>query len=205
MDSPPSSIENIARLVPGVRDAASVTVDGPVAARLVLFVAAGESTNPDRVARAVSAALRTAPPTVPRPEAVLVRAELPRGADGLPDLAALGVLAGGGQSPPATAERAAAAEGNPAAQQDVVGPEPAPTPLQRIVLGAWEQVLGRAQVRLDDDFHEIGGDSAAAIEIAFRLRGQFQDLDVTEILVMDTPRQAAEVLAALGTTQDRPA
>ncbi|WP_329101192.1 phosphopantetheine-binding protein [Micromonospora sp. NBC_01699] len=203
MNSP--SIEDIARLVPGVRDAARVTVDGPDAARLVLFVAAGGSTNPDRVTRAVLAALRTAPPTVPRPDAVLVRAELPRGADGLPDLAALGVLARGAQSPAAAAERAAAAEEEPAGQPDAAGPEPVPTPLQRIVLGAWAQVLGLAQVGLDDNFHEIGGDSTTAIEIAFRLRGQFQDIDLTEILVMDTPREAAEVLAALGTRQDRPA
>lgn len=53
---------------------------------------------------------------------------------------------------------------------------PPTTPMQRKIVSAFEEMLGRSRIGIKDDFFDMGGDSLAAMEVALVLGIQTQDL-----------------------------
>ncbi|MFJ1767893.1 amino acid adenylation domain-containing protein [Amycolatopsis sp. NPDC088138] len=64
----------------------------------------------------------------------------------------------------------------------------AETPAQEKLLDLWRTVLGRADVGVDDDFFQLGGDSLQSIRLATRARAEGIPLTVSRILQARTIR-----------------
>jgi acyl carrier protein len=61
----------------------------------------------------------------------------------------------------------------------------------------WAETLGHPEVRPEDDFFELGGDSLTAVQLVSRLRDQMGvTLSVVELLDQPTPRKLAAAVAA---------
>lgn len=78
-------------------------------------------------------------------------------------------------------------------------------PLEELVAGIWAHVLDLDEVGAHDNFHDLGGDSLAAVEISFvlteRLGLDYDDPLVPRILMDgDTVARSAEIAAAAGVT-----
>ncbi|MEU6508502.1 beta-ketoacyl synthase N-terminal-like domain-containing protein [Streptomyces sp. NPDC046942] len=71
------------------------------------------------------------------------------------------------------------------------------SPLQQRVAAAWQEVLGLASVRPDDDFQEVGGDSIMLTQIISRLKSGFPvELDLGELFQARTLADMAGLLEA---------
>ncbi|MER7862376.1 amino acid adenylation domain-containing protein [Amycolatopsis japonica] len=79
----------------------------------------------------------------------------------------------------------------------------AESPAQQKLLDLWQEVLGRADIGVDDDFFQIGGDSLQSIRLAARARAEGISLTVSQILQARTVRALAAVASAAGATEDR--
>ena len=85
-----------------------------------------------------------------------------------------------------------------------VAPEaPAPpgdsTPMQRLLLGLWREVLELENVGLDDDFFALGGDSLSALELLAALEEELQlNLALEDLVEMPTARELARGLERPG-------
>ncbi|MGW0042828.1 non-ribosomal peptide synthase/polyketide synthase [Rhodococcus sp. NPDC003348] len=71
------------------------------------------------------------------------------------------------------------------------------TPLEEIVAGVFEQVLGVERVGADDDFFELGGNSLIATQVVARL-GAVLGTKIAVRMLFDTPSVAALALAVDG-------
>jgi len=137
-------------------------------ARLVAYVvpAPGRQVDPGRV----RAALRAELPEHMVPASVIGRAELPLTPSGKVDRVALGPLP---------------TEARPAA------PPVAPrTPLEERLAAIWAQVLRAPGLGVEDDLHDLGGQSLLAARIAARVRDEL-GVDLAVGAVLEHPTVAA--------------
>ncbi len=67
----------------------------------------------------------------------------------------------------------------------------AESPAQERLLDLWRTVLGRADIGVDDDFFQLGGDSLQSIRLATRARAEGISLTVSQILQARTVRALA--------------
>ncbi|ANY07726.1 non-ribosomal peptide synthetase [Pseudonocardia sp. HH130630-07] len=155
-------VAEVARGAEGVRAAVASLRPGAVGERLVLHVVG------DAEPAAVEAHLRGRVPDAMVPAAVVVVGELPLLPNGKVDRAAL-------PEPPAVVNRDRRAAGTPAERD-----------LCRVV----GEVLGIPDVRPEDDFFLLGGDSISAIRLVAAARRTGRPLDVAGVF-------AARTVAAL--------
>ncbi len=79
-----------------------------------------------------------------------------------------------------------------------VGPR---DPMEEMVLSVWQEVLGRDDIGVYDDFFDVGGHSLAATQVSARLSDALSR-SVSITAVFDTPT-VSELAAALGIAGDR--
>jgi amino acid adenylation domain-containing protein len=173
----PGEVEAVLARQPGVEDAAVVArEDAPGQPRLVAYVVLADPAPP---VAALRAALRAELPPYMIPAAWVVLDALPLTPGGKTDRRAL----------PAPEARGAAPEG-PAA-------EAVPrTDAERVIAGAWREVLGVGEVGLDDNFFDLGGHSLLLARLRSRLRGSFpSDVSIVVLFRYPTVRSLAEHLA----------
>ncbi|WP_432043165.1 beta-ketoacyl synthase N-terminal-like domain-containing protein [Streptomyces cadmiisoli] len=113
--------------------------------------------------------------------------------------------AGGGESGPATSVRDADESESqaPAAVRDAsAAAAEARTPAEKVIAGVWSDVLGVADVGMDDDFFELGGHSLHATRVLARLGpalgSQARRLTVLDIFDHPTVRDLAALVSASG-------
>jgi acyl-coenzyme A synthetase/AMP-(fatty) acid ligase/acyl carrier protein len=80
---------------------------------------------------------------------------------------------------------------------------PPETTLETLIAGIWAQILDLDEVGITDDFHQIGGDSLAAVEISFliaeRLELDYDDELISDVLLDgDTVEKSARIAASRG-------
>ncbi|MCB9694199.1 MAG: alpha/beta fold hydrolase, partial [Alphaproteobacteria bacterium] len=74
------------------------------------------------------------------------------------------------------------------------------TPLEALVARAWCRVLGVSEVHLDDDFYELGGDSARAMAVLSELEQALgRNLSPDQFIQTITVREQAALLAGRST------
>ncbi|MDQ6605270.1 MAG: AMP-binding protein [Actinomycetota bacterium] len=75
------------------------------------------------------------------------------------------------------------------------GPPAVPgSDVEAAVLAVWQEVLGRAEIGLRENFFDLGGHSLAAAQVASRLRDRF-GVELTPITVFDHPTVAELAIA----------
>ena len=92
---------------------------------------------------------------------------------------------------------------DPDTQSATVGYRPAESEPEQQMVNIWADVLGVAQVGLDDDFFALGGHSLLATRVVARIRNQF-NADVPLRLLFNNPNPAA-LLQAMASHKQRPA
>ena len=92
---------------------------------------------------------------------------------------------------------------DPDTQSATVGYRPAESEHEHQMVNIWVNVLGVAQVGLDDDFFALGGHSLLATRVVARIRNKF-NTDVPLRLLFNNPNPAA-LLQAMANQQQRPA
>ncbi|MFI6013291.1 SDR family oxidoreductase [Streptomyces sp. NPDC051243] len=100
------------------------------------------------------------------------------------------------QTPPALAPVALAPARDDAGQEPPQAPEPADDALTEVVrlLG---ETLGLDEIKPDDDFFGVGGDSLTAVQLVSRLQDRFGvPMSVADLFDAPTPGALAEVVAA---------
>ncbi|HEX2268423.1 MAG TPA: amino acid adenylation domain-containing protein, partial [Pyrinomonadaceae bacterium] len=71
------------------------------------------------------------------------------------------------------------------------------TPVEEVLCGIWEQVLGRERVGAGDDFFEIGGHSLLATQLISRVRQSFRiEIALRSLFEHSTPSRLAQVVEA---------
>ncbi|HKR14069.1 MAG TPA: amino acid adenylation domain-containing protein, partial [Pyrinomonadaceae bacterium] len=71
------------------------------------------------------------------------------------------------------------------------------TPVEEVLCGIWEQVLGRERVGAEDDFFELGGHSLLATQLISRVRQSFRiDIALRSLFEHTTPARLAQVVEA---------
>ncbi|HEY4588875.1 MAG TPA: amino acid adenylation domain-containing protein, partial [Thermoanaerobaculia bacterium] len=141
-------VEAVLASHPGLREVAVAVRPGGDA--LLAAVVAADPANPPDL-EALRSFLAGRLPAYMVPAAWAVLPALPLTANGKLDRRALGRL-----------ETAREARGTPPA-----------TPAERAMADLWQQVLGVADVRLEDDFFVLGGHSLLATQLASRVRAAF--------------------------------
>ncbi|WP_308250570.1 non-ribosomal peptide synthetase/MFS transporter [Nonomuraea rhizosphaerae] len=161
----PGYIENVLRAHPGIGDAAVVVRhDDEGRARLVAyFVPREEGTSPHEYVRA-----KLPPYMVPAAFVEMERLPI---------------------TPNGKLDRRALPEPGPSA--GAAGSAPPRDAADERLAGIWREVLGLAEVGIDDDFFAVGGDSFAAMRLARRIG---DGLRVAEIFQHPTIRELADLL-----------
>jgi amino acid adenylation domain-containing protein len=71
------------------------------------------------------------------------------------------------------------------------------TPVEEVLCGIWEQVLGRDRVGAEDDFFELGGHSLLATQLISRVRQSFRiDVALRALFEHRTPARLAQIVEA---------
>ncbi len=169
---------------PGVREAAVMArEDRPGDVRLVGYVssAVGPAAGPDPSPQALAAFLAERLPGYMVPAAWVLLDRLPLTANGKVDRAAL--PAPGGKvdraALPAPAERG---EGGA-----YVAPR---SPVEQVLAGIWEEVLGLQRVGMEDDFFALGGHSLIAAQVTSRVLKAFS-VELSPRVLFERPTVAA--------------
>ncbi|MEU4678464.1 amino acid adenylation domain-containing protein [Micromonospora sp. NPDC023737] len=182
-------IEAALRAAPGVADATTVVRETPTGPRLVGYVA-----RPAGDLAKVRAALAEVLPAHLTPDLVQVPV-LPRAADGGIDLAALPAAPGSVDPPPAEPPHDGTA---PVDEPAPVGQTAPSTATQQAIAAIWAQVLGVADVHVDDDFYAVGGHSMLAVRLVAQLRpltaGRARQIGVMDVVTCRTIRRLASLL-----------
>ncbi|MGW3270893.1 non-ribosomal peptide synthase/polyketide synthase [Streptomyces kronopolitis] len=174
----PGEVEAALAAHPGVADIAVVArEDRPGARQLVAYVVGHDGLDP----RELRAHARDTLPDYLVPTAFVPLAALPLSTNGKVDRAALPAPADATDRPEPVAPR---------------------TEAERRTAEVWAEVLGLAEVGVEDDFFALGGDSILSIRLTSRLAEAF-GTELTPRAVFTHPTPAA--LAALLTAQDAPA
>lgn len=148
-------IETALAQQPGVRAATVLVRDD----RLVGYLVRNDGAQPDP--EAIRTALGAELPAHMVPAAYVVLDRLPLGPTGKLDRDAL----------PAPAARSEA------------GPDRAPgTPAEEALLAVFREVLGTDEVRLTDDFTELGGDSLISLQVVSRARRRGFEISARDVL-----------------------
>ena len=70
-------------------------------------------------------------------------------------------------------------------------------PVEELIAGLWEEVLGRSPIRPGDDFFDLGGHSLLAIRVVSRIREAFGvDLPLAELFASPTVAGVARLVSA---------
>jgi amino acid adenylation domain-containing protein len=147
-------IEAALTAIAGVREAAVlVREDGPAGRRLAAHLAGDRQAIPAPIE--LRARLLRSLPEHMVPAAFIVLDALPLSANGKLDRKALAAL---GESPPQ-------------ASDGYVAPR---DPIEQILAGIWEELLGRRPVGVHEDFFALGGHSLLATQVVSRLQGVLQ-------------------------------
>lgn len=150
----PGEIEVVLERLPGVQGAVAVARGAGTERRLVAYVAGADGAPPEDEMRAE---LRRTLPEYMVPAAIVVLPELPLGANGKVDRAAL------------------PEPGTPAAAgTEHVAPR---TETEEVIAGIWKALLRRDRVGVEDNFFDLGGDSLLATQVISRVRAAF-DIDL---------------------------
>jgi amino acid adenylation domain-containing protein/non-ribosomal peptide synthase protein (TIGR01720 family) len=137
--------------------------------------------SPDRSAVALRRALGQRLPPYAVPAFLVEIDRIPMTVNGKVDRAALPqpqVTAPSRRRPPRTRQEAAVAE-------------------------AWNKVLDRHEIGLDDDFFSLGGDSIQAIQIVSELRRRGWRTEIHNVFQNPTPEQLASTLVSIAADRDR--
>jgi amino acid adenylation domain-containing protein len=176
----PEEIESALRELPDVTDAVVVLHEGP--ARLVGYVVGTGQTPPGTTA--LRAALRGKLPEYMIPSAFVIVPSFPLNHNGKVDIAAL----------PAPEVTAPARPASPR------------TPAERFLADTFAEVLGLADIGMDDDFFDLGGQSLLATKVIARIRDRYQtDVPLRTIFEAPTPAALARLLAPGSLARDMPA
>ncbi|GAA4908936.1 non-ribosomal peptide synthetase [Streptomonospora salina] len=168
-------VESVLAALPGVRHAAaSVREDRPGVRRLVGYVAADQSApgGSGVDAAAVRKGAGQLLPDYMVPSAVVVLEDIPIGANGKTDRAAL-----------------------PAPGDDAFGTAgyvPPNGPTQALLARIWGELLGIEKVGAQDNFFDLGGDSILSIRLVSRVRAAGRELTSKDVFL----HQTVEGLAA---------
>ncbi len=166
----PGEIESVLRELPGVTDALVVLRDEP--ARLVGYIVAAAQAQPGTTG--LRAALRGKLPEYMIPSAFVIVPSFPLNHNGKVDVAALPA--------PDVAEPSRPARPG--------------TPVDRFLTDTFAEVLGLADVGVDDDFFDRGGQSLLATKVIARIRDRYQaDVPLRAIFDAPTPAALARFLA----------
>jgi amino acid adenylation domain-containing protein len=175
----PGEVESALRGEAEVRDAAVVALDGDggaveggVADRLVAYVVLGAPAVPETLRRRLAATL----PAALVPAAIVEVDAIPLNPHGKLDRRALAGMAAATAGP-----RIESASGAGAAPR---------TPLEELVAGIWQEVLGVERVGVHDGFYDLGGHSLLAMQVTSRLRRAL-DAEVPLRLLFEAPSVAA--------------
>lgn len=162
--------------VAGVRAASVVARTEPHGTSLAAFVLGDTSLSPDTVL----AESRRILPAHLHPATCRVLDQFPVNSNGKVDKKALAELAT--QSKP-----------------DLERPRPG-TDTERVLAAAWSEVLGRSMddIRADDDFFALGGDSLAAVRLIVRLR---RATSLTQLMAHPVLRELAAAMDGAATEQ----
>ncbi len=144
----PAEVETALLAYPHIREAAVVSQLLPGGSRRLCAHVVSESPPPSPAELRRFLLSRLPAPMVPG--AFLFQERLPRSPSGKIDRAQL---------------RAAL----PASSEELAPPAADATPLERLVLGVWEEVLGCSGLAAQDDFFDLGGQSLQCIQVANRL------------------------------------
>jgi amino acid adenylation domain-containing protein len=176
----PAEVESALRTHPQVQDAVTVTQAGPGGdLRLIAYCTVDGPVEQDQLLVHLSDWL----PEFMMPSAIVTVAEMPRTPSGKidklqlpdPDLA-----------------------GAPSAEY--LAPR---TPLEEAVAAIWAQVLGLAQVGVEDDFFALGGHSLLATQVVAQVRSDFAvDLPLHSLFTCPTiATLAEEIVRMMGDTE----
>jgi amino acid adenylation domain-containing protein len=182
----PGEIETTLRKHPSVREAfVTISAETPLSQRLVAYFVADAEPSP--ASRELRSFLRQSLPDYMIPSTFIALARLPLTPSGKIDRAAL-----------PNPERV-----SPEIESQYAAPG---TPVEEILAGIWEEVLGVERVGVHDSFLEIGGHSLLATSVITRVRETFQ-LDITLRTLFDAPTVgglAQHVESALRAKQNSP-
>ena len=163
---------------PEVRAAAVTVVNDGAGKRLVAYLVPATSSGTGEFESCGWAErLRERLPSYMIPAQYVTMAELPLSRNGKLDRAALPV--------PETPA--------PGAAGDPLAPGPETT-----VATVWREILGIAQVRPEDNFFSIGGDSMRSLRVVSRLRAAGYTLTLEDLFTHSTPRTLATLLEEPG-------
>jgi amino acid adenylation domain-containing protein len=165
----PGEVEAALAAHPAVAGCAVVAwSDGAGGARLVAYVVPAETAAADP--EALAQFLRERLPSWLVPAVFVSLDELPRTASGKVDRRALP---------------------EPAAGRSGIAPR---TPAEELIAGIWEDLLGRGEIGVHDDFFAAGGHSLLAVRVVVRLREAF-GMEVPLPLLFANPTVASLALA----------
>jgi amino acid adenylation domain-containing protein/non-ribosomal peptide synthase protein (TIGR01720 family) len=170
----PGEVEAAVREFPGVRDATVIVRDLPGIGRSLVAYVVPNGERPELL-QEVRTYLKERLPDYMVPAAWMRLGSIPLTPNGKVDRKAL---------PEPELERAI--------DVDYVLPR---TPLEQKVAGIWRNVLGIAQVGIDDNFFDIGGHSLLLIQVHRQLRTLGHDVSMVTLFTCPTVRRLAAHLA----------
>ncbi|MCP4151600.1 MAG: amino acid adenylation domain-containing protein [bacterium] len=77
---------------------------------------------------------------------------------------------------------------------------PPETPVQELLVNAWQDVLGVVKVGIDDDYFALGGDSIKAIQVASRLYNKELKLEIQHLMEVPNIRELSAYIKPLKQT-----
>jgi len=173
----PREIEAELRKHPGVAETVVMArEDTPGVRRLVGYLTAGDHDRPPSVAE-LRAHLMATLPRYMVPTALVTMPQLPRTPNGKIDRRAL---------PPPTELDLLSCHASRVAPR---------TPTEEAIVAIWCNVLGLADIGVDDNFLDVGGDSLLLMHVTTRLRAEFDaSLNRVDMFIYPTIRAMAEHL-----------
>ncbi|MEH1095713.1 non-ribosomal peptide synthetase/type I polyketide synthase [Micromonospora sp. CPCC 205739] len=175
--------------------------DDPDDPQLVAYVAGGA--EPDRDGSALRTALAAELPSYLVPAAFVFLDALPLTGNGKVDAAALPAPGRAPDVPRQRSEQVPPAPDLPVAAPAGLGPaqwDSARVRLERLVLDVWRDVLGVAQVGVQDNFFDLGGHSMRLLTVLERLRAELGDVvTVTDLFRNPTVESLTAFLTAATT------
>jgi amino acid adenylation domain-containing protein len=172
-------VEEALRALPGIRAAAAAVHDDGRGPQLVGYLVGAAAADPESLREQ----LRTRLPAVQIPAHLVALDSLPSTANGKLDRRAL-------PAPATPLRRRTPAAGTEAEQR---------------IARLWADVLGVADVGIDDDFYALGGDSITAVRLVAAMRESGLAVTVVDLVSTGTVRRLAAAVTETEITDDDPA